>query len=282
MIKVEDLINRFNQMLEEQWGYIPNTCGEKWTQGKQDAATNKIVRQFGQQWVGHRVTDCSGAFVYAYTQQGSKIYHGSNSIARKYVVELLPISKALPGMAAFKIRKPGDKYYALPSEYKNSGDLNDYYHIGLVDASGKYVINAQSTQTGVVRSKINVWDCVARLKAVEYPETEKNMSINKYVYAPSGDSVYLRPKPSTNAQYICKVPIGSQVEVIGTTSKGWSNVVYGEKSGFMMDQFLVDAPPGENTGQQAAQESTLDQTRTALIAARDAIDKALLVITPAQ
>lgn len=283
MIKAVEMVAIFTQMRTDRWGYIPETSGEMWTQAKQDAATGENVRKYGQQWVGHRVADCSGAFVYAYRQRGLSIYHGSNRIAREYVVELLPISQARPGMAAFKAR---DSTQKLPKEYlpggsHYNGDTKDYYHIGLVDADGQHVINAQSTQTGVVKSDLNGWDCVARLKAVEYPDTEEDMSDIKYVWAPTGDSVFLRPRASTNANYICKVPIGSQVEVLGTTSTGWSGVRYGEKTGYMMNQFLVDALPGEDAGQQTAQESTVDQTRAALYAAREAIDKALLLLSPA-
>lgn len=262
MIPADGLIAMFNRMYREKWAY-------KW-----GAAQTGCV-------------DCAGAFVWAYRQYGQSIYHGSNRIARRYIVELLPISQARPGMAAFKVRKPGTEYYDLKAEYKPGGEyyngnVDDFYHIGLVDTDTRYVLNAQSTKTGFVRSEISQnWAYVARLKAVEYPDTEGNMSDIKYVWAPTGDSVYLRPRASTNANYICKVPIGSQVEVLGTTSTGWSGVRYGEKTGYMMNQFLVDALPGEDAGQQTAQESTVDQTRAALYAAREAIDKALLLLSPA-
>ena len=123
MIKASDLIAAFQSYLAAHDGYIPNTSGETWTAEKQAKATSETVIRYGSQWIGHRVEDCSGAFVRAYKAHGLSIYHGSNRIAREYVVQLLPPSYAKPGMAAFKAYNPGDKYYALPSEYKPGGKL---------------------------------------------------------------------------------------------------------------------------------------------------------------
>lgn len=141
------LLKTFQQMLDEHWTY------------RMGAAQKGCV-------------DCSGAFVYAYRQQGRSIYHGSNRIARTEIEELLPISEAKPGMAAFKVRAPGESRYALPSGYKKggshyNGDLRDFYHIGLVGNMGE-VLNAQSAETGFVSSPIGKWAFVARLKQVDY------------------------------------------------------------------------------------------------------------------
>ena len=49
--------------------------------------------------------DCSGLFVKAFRDQDGKIYHGSNTIYRKYCSrkgELTGVSQLKPGMAVFK------------------------------------------------------------------------------------------------------------------------------------------------------------------------------------
>ena len=182
MIAGKALLADFQAMLRDRWGYIPATAGEKWTQQMQDASTNDMVKRYGQQWVGHRVADCSGAFVWAYRQHGQSIYHGSNRIARGYVAKLLPVSEAKPGMAAFKARAPGEQLYDLPAQYRQggkyyNGDLNDYYHIGLMDDDPRYVLNSQSTSRGFQRSKLaDGWDAVACLKAVDYEEGGEEMT----------------------------------------------------------------------------------------------------------
>ena len=177
-IPVKDLIAIFQQMYREHWSYV-------W-----GAAEKGCV-------------DCSGAFVYAYRQFGQSIAHGSNTIARKYVVQLLPISEARPGMAAFKLKKPGESGYDLPAKFKKggasyNGDLNDYYHIGLVDDDPKYVLNAQGTKAGFTRNKISAWGCVGYLKAVAYEQEGKTMQ-TMIVSAANGKPVAVRKGNSTEA-----------------------------------------------------------------------------------
>ena len=105
--------------------------------------------------------DCSGAFVYAYKQLGHiSIAHGSNAIARRWIVGgMLPLSMAQPGMAAFKAKSPGEDGYDLPERYEQggasyTGDLMDYYHIGLVDDDPRFVLNAKSSVAGFCRDKL--------------------------------------------------------------------------------------------------------------------------------
>ena len=173
MMTAQQLIAAF-QGYQIADGYIPNTSGEVWTAEKQAKATAETVKKYGVRWIGHHVEDCSGAFVRAYRERGLSIYHGSNRIAREHVAELLPMEAAAPGMAVFKARKPGEKGYALPAEYRKGGkrcndDLNDYYHIGLVDADGRHVLHCANTREGFLRSGIGQdWHAAAKLKQVEY------------------------------------------------------------------------------------------------------------------
>lgn len=255
MIKASDLITAFQGYLAAGDGYIPNTSGETWTADKQAKATGETVQKYGSQWIGHRVEDCSGAFVRAYRAHNLSIYHGSNRIAREYVVELLPPSAAKPGMMAFKLRKPGEKYYDLPSEYKQggknyNGDINDYYHIGLVDDNPAYVINAQSTQTGVVRSKLsNGWDCVAWPKAVQHDEGSKDTMQRQVI----GGKLNLREKPDTHSNRIAQIPDGAIVTVDEYGDK-WCRVEYNGKQGYAVTQFLapVDEAPAPTVDDDVA------------------------------
>ena len=248
MIPYKDMIAAFERMLNDKWGYIPSTAGELWTQAKQDATKNEMARRYGQKWVGHRVADCSGAFVYAYKLHGMSIYHGSNRIAREYVVELLPPEQAQAGMAAFKSYPQGSSNWKLPSEYRQggsrcNGDLNDYYHIGLVDTDPRYIINAATTQNGVIRSKIsNGWTAVGFLKAVAYEEARPLPDV-MYVTAEGGKNVNMRESTSTSSRIIAKVPIGAEVKVIGVASNGWTNVQWNDRKGWMMSKFLTDKQP---------------------------------------
>lgn len=254
MITPKDLIAAFQSYLTAHDGYIPDTSGETWTAEKQAKATGETVQKYGPQWIGHRVEDCSGAFVRAYRAHNLSIYHGSNRIAREYVVGLLPPSAAKPGMMAFKLRKPGEKYYDLPSEYKQggkhyNGDLNDYYHIGLVDDNPAYVINAQSTQTGVVRSKLsNGWDCVAWPKAVQHDEGGEPMQRQVI-----GGKLNMREKPDTHSNRIAQIPDGAIVTV-DEYGETWCRVEYNGKVGYAVTQFLapVDEAPAPTVDDDVA------------------------------
>lgn len=229
MIPVQRLIRYFQRMHAEHW---------KYTWGSAEDGN----------------VDCSGAFVWAYRQEGEKIYHGSNRIAREYVLELLPVSEAQPGMAAFKLRRPGEASYALPQGYlpgggRYNGDLNDYHHIGLVDDDPHYVLNAKSTAEGFKRSPIlDGWDAVARLTAVNYNDMEAPaMEMYKAtVTAPSGGTVRMRKMPTTDSDTLAKVSVGSVVSVREEAS-GWAQIEHAGIIGYMMSQYLTrsEAPATE-------------------------------------
>ena len=230
-IQMQDILGQFRIMLDEHWAYVPNGSS------------------YGE-------VDCSGAFVYAYRHFGKDIPHGSNAIARRSVGELLPVSMAKTGMAAFKLRTPEDKNYALPDKYRvggrdYNGDLNDYYHIGLVDKTGKYVINAQSSQTGVVLTPIDKWAKVAYLNEVDYGEPQKDagtievdipMETNAVVKTGNGLGVNFRKGKSTNSGLYGKIPEGASVLVTGMDGE-WSDVAYDGRSGYVMSKFLVMTEP---------------------------------------
>ena len=246
-IPVSSIIADFRLMLSEHWAYRIG-----------GAQRNDV--------------DCSGAFVWAYRQHGISIYHGSNRMARVEVVSLIPINMAniVPGMAAFKHRKPGEAGYDLPAGYKPgaeyyNGDLNDYYHIGLVDTDTSRVLNAQSTATGFVSSPITQgWSHVALLRQVDYgannPVPEQPdaptpgqpdipSSGTAVVYAANGLPVKLRRTASTKLPYLTEVPVGATVTLRGQSSDGWTPISYNGQNGYMMSEFLT---AGSDTGDSYA------------------------------
>lgn len=219
-IPVDNLIADFRRMYDEHWRYV-------W-----GAAENGCV-------------DCSGAFVNAYRQHGKTIAHGSNTIARSYVKGLLPVTAAVPGMAAFKIREPGHPKYALPAKFRKgganyNGDLNDYYHIGLVDETGKYVLNAQGTNAGFTRTKISLWGAVGYLKAVEYPAEQKKGDRPMQKMVVTAKDVAVRKGDSTEAMVIIRLPKGTVVDAFDDIG-GWREIMYNGIDGWMMSKFLAPA-----------------------------------------
>lgn len=289
MIPCSSIISDFQQMLADKWGYIPATAGTMWTQAKQNATQNAMAKKYGSKWIGHMVADCSGAFVYAYKKYGESIYHGSNRIARKYIVELLPISEAKPGMAAFKYYAPGQKGYALPEDYKKggsqyNGDLNDYYHIGLVDDDPKYILNSATTINGFIRSKSsNGWNACGYLKAVDYDGKDDDDPVEgdiMVVTSENGAPVNMRESASVNSRIVTRVPVGSEVTVLKPDTNGWTKVKYSRYQGYMMSKFLVEKdyvppinPDDGGNDEEPSLETECATYRITLQLTRDAINE---------
>lgn len=228
-IKVNDLINQFQIMLDQHWGY-------EW-----GAARKGCV-------------DCSGAFVYAYKQlNGPSIAHGSNSIFHKYCGT--PISKDqinsknIIGNAAFKVRGWSDKY-SSNSWYNNSP--GDVYHIGLVDKTGRYVLNAKSTSAGFSLDPISSWQYFAPLSAVDYSEVNKTVIEQPYyaIVTTEKDPLKMREEPNTSSTVITKIPKGELV-LINQETNGWAAVEYNGYSGYASLTYLsktsfIPAEPNKN------------------------------------
>lgn len=156
MIAAGDLIRLFRQALDEHWGYIWDGRGQIWTQAMQDKATREMTVQYGKKWVGRRVADCSGLFVWAYGELGKKIFHGSNTIYNDYTSKvgmLYGEVEILPGTAVFQV-KEGRRT-----------------HIGLYVGGGK-CIEAHGTRSGVIESDLSDWDEWGTLAAVDYSGVE--------------------------------------------------------------------------------------------------------------
>ena len=115
MITAAALVAKFQQAYDEKWGYIWGTAGVKWTQARQTAlekttdADRESGRKYGSKWIGHYVADCSGLFSWAFNQLGGYMYHGSDTMFRKYCVNKGELKKGRrtdratlkPGSAVF-------------------------------------------------------------------------------------------------------------------------------------------------------------------------------------
>ena len=165
MIKAEALIAKFRQALEEHWGYIWGTAGEKWTAEKQKElekttdANRAQGRQYGSKWIGYRVADCSGLFSWAFRQLGGTIYHGSDTMYRKYCVNKGELSKG----------KRTDRGTLKPGTAVFVWNGSNYSHVGLYVGNG-IVIEAMSTLKGVTTTKVTAgkWTHWGEVTGVDY------------------------------------------------------------------------------------------------------------------
>lgn len=157
VIPIRDLVTTAKQSYKSEtdhWGYIWGKSGQMWTQASQDAATSEMTVKYGQQWVGKRVADCSGLFVFAFRENGGKIYHGSDTIWLDYTVPETRI--ALAG----KIRI---RYGAAVFQVNEGRRTHIGWYIG-----GGMCLEAQGTRTGCVLSPLATWDEAAELTNADY------------------------------------------------------------------------------------------------------------------
>ena len=225
-----------------------------------------------------RGIDCSGLFVKAYRDQGTSIYHGSNTIYRKYCSEkgkLTNVSQLKPGMAVFK-------WNANTPEKFDDG-LGDFQHIGLVTSVNPLRIVHASSAAGCVTTdtKLGKWAYWGWLKDVaktdSLPPTpaepmegdEEPMAEFATVIADSGSTVNMRTKARSTAALVERVPLGARVEILGTCGS-WTKVKFGSRTGYMMSQFLTAEEPLEPDEDLSLEERvTRLEKRVAMLEMKD-------------
>lgn len=224
--------------------------------------------------------DCIGAIIGALKR--CKIawsgIHGSNYAARYQSVELSQIksvNQLSVGEAVFKARPQGNSSWDLPRRYQYggqyyNGDLNDYYHVGVVTSINPLMIMHMTSPVGKTDTTLGKWGYHCKIKPLVFagayddnPETEPepepvpvpeprdiptpepepqpihpNAGAYATVVAEKGRYVKLRQKPSTKCRLYEEVPIGAVVR-IDTPGEEWAKVDYGRRKGwYMMAKFL--------------------------------------------
>lgn len=204
-IPVKTLIREFEIMRDEHWTYVLGSAKKG-------------------------SVDCSGAFAYVWRKYGLNIDHGSNSIIRKFISgETLPISKAVPGMAVFKVKDWTESSADRSNKWYGIAPGNSY-HIGLVVQNGSKmrVIHAKGQKHGVVETNLDsTWSCVAKLKNVDYKaEEDENMGVdvtNAKVRVKSG-RLNVRKEPDINSKIIGRLDLDTRIEVIEKASNDFYHI----------------------------------------------------------
>ena len=229
--------------------------------------------------------DCIGLIIGAIRRAGGAWngIHGSNYAARYEMRELLPVMDAgelCLGDVVYKARTPGQAGYALPERYKNDPDQRDYYHVGVVTATSPLEIT-HCTGPGIVRdTKLGKWTYRGRLEKVAYDSAEgmETMAQTAKVTAMSGSTVKMRSKPSTSDGLYWEVPVGDKVQV-AEISGGWAKVRYGDRTGYMMTEFLdmggQEMTEAGGTAEAAPGGELITVQRAALQAVYDALGSIL-------
>jgi len=245
VISTSALIAKFQQALDEKWGYIYGKTHEKWDATKQanyarakagdSDCANSI--KYGPKWYGHWVTDCSGLFAWAFSQLGGYMYHGSNTMYNSYCTAKgqLQNGKRTDG----NLLKPGTAVFCYNESTKR------YSHVGLYIGNGT-VIEAMGAQYGVTTSKVtnSKWENWGELKGVNYgapqPDPKPDPKPEKGYAIVTGTRLALRTAPATSAKIIMRVDTGETVKLTDPPPSDWVYVTYNGKKGYMMRKYLKE------------------------------------------
>ena len=222
--------------------------------------------------------DCIGLVIGAIRRAGGKWAgtHGSNYAARFAVDGLfrqVDVADLEPGWLVFKAVGPLDAGYDLPDKYRAggaeyTGDVMDYYHVGVVTGVEPLAITHCTKGGGVdgvtVDTRQGDWRYAALCTMVDYSDSdgggEEMEDRRAVVVSGDGNPVKLRPTPSTEKPYLAKVPMGTAVEVM-QEAQGWAQVRLPDgKVGYMMTKFLTfeDAEDAPESGQDDPSGETFE------------------------
>ena len=202
--------------------------------------------------------DCIGLIIGALALAGFRWpgTHGSNWAARNAMTTppgLCPTSPDRGGVflgeIVYKAKEPGESGYSLPERYRNSGDLRDYYHVGVVTSVEPLIITHCTNVPGGIKEDraITNWRWGGKLKYVNNGKGEGQMEpvYQAKAHAEGNDyPVKMRTQPNANADVLAKIPQGEIVDVISDGGK-WSFILYGDQTGYMMNKFLIPVKDDE-------------------------------------
>lgn len=234
------------------------------TQGDFLNGVNKNTNRIHEYQLGHDgsdgKSDCIGLIIGAVRLCGEKWpwKHGSNYAARNCVSNLHYVNSATEqnlGDIVFKAYEPSDPKWTLPSDYKNSKDQRDYYHVGVVTSVSPFCITHCTSVAGGIKkdNELGRWHYAGTLKMLDNSDRGDEKMYDAKVVAEKGSTVNMRNNPSTNASVLKAIRIGTIVHVI-EEENGWSKIEADGMSGYMMSKFL-----------QKVDEETTDDTVAVII-----------------
>lgn len=214
-VKASYQVEKFKYMADNKWDYVAGGASKG-------------------------AVDCSGAFTYWYKQAGGYMYHGSNTMWRKYSTEKGKIGEIdlYPGMAVYKWRNDGKE----PAEYQDDG-IGNFYHVGQYIGNGQ-VVEAKGIRYGVVYSCISQWSHASRLKNTVY-DTDEDGANNQSTTSSfpiegsvktAGGKLRVRVSPVSGA-VLGQLTNGTSVTIIGETN-GWYMINYKGTTGYISGDYV--------------------------------------------
>ncbi len=239
-IPVQKFIQKILIPLNEHWGYIYGTWGVLWTAKLQKSwvAARKTnwekTQKYGSQWIGRRVTDCSGLVRWACNQLGEQVAHHSHYLYTDYCKRK---GKLINGLRADgTLPRPGTLVFLV-----NENDRKKHVGVYIGDDT---VIEAKGTQYGVVTSELKRWQAWGELKCIDFgdkpEEIPADRSSNKAITINPGSWLNLREGPRRDFGVIARIPAGAEVDIKERTNDKWWKISYNNIVGYAMRQYLQE------------------------------------------
>jgi hypothetical protein len=216
---------------------------------------------------GHDGTcDCIGLVIGAIERCGGRWpgIHGSNyaAHARGVLRGLYRIGtqeSLSPGDLVFKAYQPTDKGYALPARYRKggdffNGDLQDYYHVGVVVSVSPLRIRHMTTPKPKTDTRIGKWVSFGQLAMIGEEEVIPMQEVS-YKARVIGGTLNVREKPDTSANRIGRLMVNTEVDVTGE-GDGWLRIAFDGGQAYAMAKFLKPVSEGD-----AKETVTVDRAR---------------------
>ena len=214
--------------------------------------------------------DCIGLVMGAMYELGHREYamHSTNYFARyqMQILEGIMRDDLRLGVLLFKVRENSDKLherYQAGGRYY-TGDLKDYYHVGVVTGINPLEITECTEYGGVsgirVSSSLKGWRYAGLLKDVLYDGDDEDVETQTEVESVSeervesgevGRAIVTTQSGALNVrawartgEILGRVPKGKEVEVLEDSGDGWPVIRYGELEGYASAEYLqIVTPP---------------------------------------
>jgi hypothetical protein len=223
------------------------------------------------------VCDCVGLLMGAMYKAGRAAYpmHSSNYFARCQMEGLRAIAGTGDlhvGDVVYKARSPDQSGYNLHERYLDggrywTGDLLDYYHIGVVTGVSLLRIThcTKDEAAGIdgvtADTKLGKWAYVGQLKCLRYDDVtgdtgQKGATMAALYDAKvttTGGILNIRATASLNGAVLGKVPNGALLQVLEEVNTEWARVFWEGVEGYAKRAFLTKINGAEtDTGEDGA------------------------------
>ena len=207
--------------------------------------------------------DCIGLIIGAIRRAGGQWRgtHGTNYAARqemKYLRKIENTGDLKAGEVVYKAYEPGVGGYNLPARYERggdgyTGDMRDYYHIGVVISVNPLRIRHMTTPKPKMDTEIGKWTYHGWLKKISEGGSMKVTYQAKVI----GGALNLRSGPSKSDERIDQIPDGTIVTVTEDLA-GWSKVIFDGREGYVASMYLEEVKPDLDVDLTAVPKAELE------------------------